>query len=557
MKKNLKFRIALTIMLALCMSAFTHKATAQFSGGDGSENNPYMITTAEQLAQLATFVNDRDENYNDKCYKLGNDISLAAYQSGEGWTPIGGDWSYYAFQGSFNGNNKKITDLYINMTGYQSYMGLFGYISEGRVYDLGVENANVTGNDAVGCVAGYICNSSTVTNCYSTGKVTGKQHLGGVVGEAFKSAITNCYSSCEVTGNDNSYSYTGGVIGEIQKGTISNCYSTGKVKGIEWVGGVAGRLDELCTMSNCYFTGEVSGIEDVGGVVGWCYGSSTMSNCYSTGKVSGNEDVGGIVGYLQNDCTLSNSYSTSEVSGNKYVGGVAGYVLVSYVKNCYATGKISGNTNIAGIAGYLGSTGTVSYCVALNPVVEGMGMQISRVVGEKHVTAALFQNAAWNGIKNINGNTNWDYKGANNFDGEDMSTQTIKSDGTLGGCFTAAGGWTTQNGKLPGLFGNTVDMPAHLSGGVGIVETSSLASPHVYPNPVNYELKITNYEGGDANKGACPLVEIYDVMGRRVATVETGCAPSLQTETTINVSFLPSGVYFLKINNKTIKFIKQ
>ena len=84
---------------------------------------------------------------------------------------------------------------------------------------------------------------------------------------------------------------------------------------------------------------------------------------------------------------------------------------------------------------------------------------------------------------------------------------------------------------------------------------------NIYPNPVNYELKITNYGGEDTNNGACPIVEIYDVMGRCVATVETRLIASLQSassETTIDVSHLPAGVYFVRISNEFVgKFIKE
>ena len=67
----------------------------------------------------------------------------------------------------------------------------------------------------------------------------------------------------------------------------------------------------------------------------------------------------------------------------------------------------------------------------------------------------------------------------------------------------------------------------------------------VYPNPVNYELRITNYEGGE--------VEILDVVGRTLLSLRTLSSP----ETTIDVSHLTSGMYFLKTGNKTVKFVKE
>ena len=93
-------------------------------------------------------------------------------------------------------------------------------------------------------------------------------------------------------------------------------------------------------------------------------------------------------------------------------------------------------------------------------------------------------------------------------------------------------------------------------GDVAIVETDNYPSLRVYPNPVNGELHI-GYAICD--NAICDIV-IYDLMGRRVATVETGRAPSLQStspETTIDVSHLMPGIYFLKIGEKTAKFVKE
>ena len=102
------------LFLGFISLSIFNSVSAQFSGGDGSVSTPYIITTAEQLAQLATYVNEGVTNHSSKHYKLGNDINLSAYQSGDGWTPIG--ISGYCFLGVFDGNNKKILGLKINIT---------------------------------------------------------------------------------------------------------------------------------------------------------------------------------------------------------------------------------------------------------------------------------------------------------------------------------------------------------------------------------------------------------------------------------------------------------
>ena len=89
---------------------------------------------------------------------------------------------------------------------------------------------------------------------------------------------------------------------------------------------------------------------------------------------------------------------------------------------------------------------------------------------------------------------------------------------------------------------------------VGIVETQLIASLRIYPNPTNGQLTIDN---GKTGFGVSQLiienVEIYDVFGRKLLSFEF-----LQSlETTIDVSSLSSGMYFLKIGNQTARFVKE
>jgi hypothetical protein len=87
------------------------QAQGHFSGGNGSEAAPYIITTAAQLAKLAELVNEENEDYNAAYYRLGNDIDLSDYgagwNDGHGWIPIGNGWEFF---GVFDGNNKKLRD---------------------------------------------------------------------------------------------------------------------------------------------------------------------------------------------------------------------------------------------------------------------------------------------------------------------------------------------------------------------------------------------------------------------------------------------------------------
>ena len=83
---------------------------------------------------------------------------------------------------------------------------------------------------------------------------------------------------------------------------------------------------------------------------------------------------------------------------------------------------------------------------------------VGKTTGED---VTLTNNAAFAGLKDRGDRTDrWVVKGPETTDGADITTAEIASDPTLGGRFKE--GWTTEKGKLPGLGGKAVDMPAHL-----------------------------------------------------------------------------------------------
>jgi hypothetical protein len=85
-----------------------------------------------------------------------------------GWSPIGN--STTNFTGDYNGQNFTINNLYINRTATE-YVGLFGYVYGSVIQNIGLNDVNITGNAHTGGLLGYSSNSSTITNCFSTGSV--------------------------------------------------------------------------------------------------------------------------------------------------------------------------------------------------------------------------------------------------------------------------------------------------------------------------------------------------------------------------------------------------
>jgi len=428
--------------------------TAIFDSLAGSSINPYLITTAAELAQLATWVNNGTAPYANAgaYYKLANNIDLSGYQAGAGWTPIG--TSTNLFYGNFDGDGKIITGLKINSTTL-NYVGLFG-CSNGSINNIRINSMNIVVNKDGGTYAGGVVgfnssngivsnsNTSGVIDCrsISTG-ISGQSCAGGIAGGSV-GAISNSYSSASV------YSVTGYFVPP-----SNDCPSV--------AGGIVGLIGTNAIVSNCYSSGYINSQSPAystyaGGVVGvFGTNNATLSNCYSTGSVSSSNSsssssiyarAGGVAGLINNDCTVSNCYSTGTISSN------SAYSIA-----------LSG-----GIAGQ--SIGTISNCVALNPGLTCSSTYFGRVAGYNNGT--LINNFGFSQMLNPSGDTIWNNIGATFIDGASLNAAQINADGSLSNHFTSANGWTIQNGELPGLFGETVDMPVHLQIAAPVITTASL-----------------------------------------------------------------------------------
>ena len=337
---------------------------SDFMTGAGTQIDPYLIYTAEQLNMIGLFLCDWDKHFKLMAY-----IDLSGFRR-TSFNIIGTDY-YYPFAGVFDGNGHTISNFTYTTIG-TDFIGLFGYVT-GEIKNLGliapnvnvgtginvgalvgflggtisncyVEGGSVSGNDYLGGLVGK--NYGTITNCYSTASVSGDNYLGGLVGFNF-GTMTISYSSASVTGDNR----VGGLVGENRYGTITNCYSDGSVTGDRSVGGLVGRNYHKGIITNCYSAGSVSGNQYVGGLVG-SNNHGTISNCYSTANVSGfwYGIFGGLVGWNYRG-TITNCYSTGSVSGDKFVGGLVGDNYEGTIANCYSTGSVTGDTKVGGLVG--------------------------------------------------------------------------------------------------------------------------------------------------------------------------------------------------------------
>lgn len=312
-----------------------------FSGGDGSEVSPYLISSAADLKALAEAVNNGN-SYAGKYFKLTAGIDTSSVLAeGELWAPIGKD-SSAPFSGTFDGSNLKINNKIQYGSGFD-YRGLFGYVGEsGTVKNLTVTDY-VGGKEYVGGIVGY--NAGTISNCTNTGAVEGTvKRVGGIAGYN-EGRIENCKNSGIIGKKDAPKPGTGGIAGE-NKGTITGCENSGAVIGTSDVGGIVGNNNS--TVQTCYNTGDVTGNENVGGVTG-SENSNTTENCYNIGKVTGITNVGGVVGYVSGSGKVQYCYSIGETNGGGAVGSSSGTIT-----SCFYladTDKVTGN-DTSGAIGY-------------------------------------------------------------------------------------------------------------------------------------------------------------------------------------------------------------
>lgn len=287
-------RLALLALAALAWIAVPVSARAEgetvdtwdgtavaFTKGNGTEDDPWRIENAEQLAYLAQQVNN-GTNYEKKHFLLVSDLDLR----GKEWTPIG---TYSkSFWGGFDGDGHTITGMTI--TGDRDFVGLFGAchnftVPSSYIKNVTVKWANISGHSFVGAIAGEGAN---ISDCYSIeNTIYATRCVGGVCG-SLTGSISGCYNSSSVKGN---YA-AGGIMGTASYngrttvGVVQYCYNIGAVTVSQqdgFVGGIISASANRYNISNCLNCGKITGNgKNVGGIVGSTDSGymNFIGNCY-------------------------------------------------------------------------------------------------------------------------------------------------------------------------------------------------------------------------------------------------------------------------------------
>ncbi|MBR2211069.1 MAG: hypothetical protein IJ896_06335 [Fibrobacter sp.] len=267
--------LSLLFALFLATGAFAESA---FSGGDGSSDNPYLIATTADMDQLAADVNAGGENlYYGKHFRLTSNLdytNVTKDKAGNNYTPVGLFYSDGAtnrsFRGFFDGKGHTIKGIRVSyrndISGGTNGVGIFGFIEDGSVKDL------------------------TVDDCVFKGTT-----VGGVVGYNYKATIKNTHVKSSV------------IIGSDESSTANH----GGIAGRNHLGTVEGNISEAQVICN-----EGQSCSIFGGIVGHALSSTTKNNLYLGTRVEGGSYVGWIVGKIEDTYPFDgNIYPSSLVGG--------------------------------------------------------------------------------------------------------------------------------------------------------------------------------------------------------------------------------------------------
>ena len=374
--------------------------------GSGTSLDPYKIESIEDLVKFSQEV-ENGNNYSRKYVSLEKNLdfnSLNSYvnfskvytefrnngdvngdgkaenikkevTTGSGFVPIGTNYDN-AFAGNFQGNGKKVSNIYININKAEEetiYAGFFAY-SRGTIEGLTISgNISVinTGNTYksnayVGGIVGSIKDSTIkkcINECTIYAKATNAVALGGIVGSSYDygntssgtRTILDCANKGSLTANGNAFTDIGGIIGHnYYYGKVNYSYNIGNITientaQLARVGGIVGETGQpYSEITYCYNLGNINiendSVYTIGGIAGDSDGTTNITNCYNIGNTTGKkiEYYGGIVGYISQRSSgkIDTCYNNGKIDlqEENVIGGIVGAYRYSaskcYINNC-------------------------------------------------------------------------------------------------------------------------------------------------------------------------------------------------------------------------------
>lgn len=355
-----------------------------FDRGSGTSEDPYQIQSAKDFKYIQKYTAEgylpggKDAaHFLNAYYQQTADIDF----KNTSITPIGGSSSSSRFRGKYDGNNKSLQNIKIEVDG--QFAAPFAYLDgDAEIKNLTVSgsitNNGTTNNSLAGSIAGILTNNAKVTGCTSSATISSTAtYTGGIAGRLYNSTagtgISGCVNNGEVSGSGN---YVGGIVGNMT-GTsrIDSCTNTAPIESStsgtsSYVAGIVGYAQGTGSVISCVNEGDIKANKPfAGGIAGDMNG--TIDMCVNKGNVeSTSSNVGGIAGSLRASSIVKRSYSSNDktISGTNRVGGIVGVVngAGSWVVTCFSNSNVTGTDNVAdyGVGGIVGilTNGTVANC---------------------------------------------------------------------------------------------------------------------------------------------------------------------------------------------------
>lgn len=372
------------LMIMTCLPVFSAGKgwTAPFEGS-GTPEEPFLISSAEELCALADAVNAGADSVG-LCFLLTEDIDLSGYAD---WTPVGnglddGSGGAYAFCGELDGGGHTVSGLTVSGAEH-TRRGLFGLTQGGSVWDLTIDGASVGGASNAGALVGESV-GTVIENVRVEAYVFGQTALGGIAGCTTGGRIADCSAETVIEGVRS----VGGIIGSARDTRVERCASRTTAAGDEFVGGIVG-IGQSVSMEDCSAEGSADAEKDAGGLIGYCF-DSEVTNCVSGVSVSGRDRAGGSAGLAVNtqftDCT-----NLGGITGERFAGGLCGTCAGGGLTRCVNTASVCAREYTGGLLGFTddgqdsGDSGldcTVSQCMNTGAVRGTWG--VGGLIGDAH-----------------------------------------------------------------------------------------------------------------------------------------------------------------------------
>lgn len=358
-------------------------AADSFASGSGTEQDPYVVTTKEELAFMAT-----NEDISDSFFVLGNDIEINDTATVDSWSENAPQYQWDAadlFSNSLDGNGHSISGVYMYEGNEKENIGFLRATSSDSVIK------NVTLKDSYiecagdGFVGGLVADSyGDIIDCEAVNvDIKARSCSASIFASTLtEGVISGCNTDehCSIIVEQGAVN--AGMICALTNGEVSDCNAMGNLAVGEgsFVGGAIGHATN-CSVSNVdsYVHIDAEKCETVGGVIGNASavdslsGGCAVENCENNSADIIANGLGGIIGAASTDSmdlVISNCKNNCDLSAASKLGGIVANINASntaynvVIKACENEGELSSQEGTVGgiVASAFGSALTIDAC---------------------------------------------------------------------------------------------------------------------------------------------------------------------------------------------------